>query len=324
MTRAPLSAAAASGLVGAAVARRLAPATAVLAVAVAGLAVLGPLPAGGTELVCLVAVAPLTLLAAVLVRRRSPAGPLLALGTSLAAGYLTAGYLVAGLVRGPDGGGTPGHDAAPVPLSGAVLALCATVALLSWWAVPPATAAFDRRSRRLIGVLLLAAVVPAVAGPYLPAWPAAVPGAPTADHLDGPALRWAVALADLVLLLPAAAATGAGLLRGARWAGPAAFAVSGCLALVGAAEAATTWSAVLYGDAGATAGTALTTTAVAAVTATPALLCWTAVVRTRRQHWAVPGPRREVGVVPPARPATRGGTAGIPVPRAGDGRRGLP
>ncbi|MGY1695327.1 hypothetical protein ACI780_10465 [Geodermatophilus sp. SYSU D00814] len=270
MTRAPLRGAGGSRRVDAATARRLAPAIAVLAVAVAAPVVLGPVSRlGGADVVTSAAVLPLTLLAAAMVRRGSPAGPLLALGTSLGAGYLVAGYLVAGV---------PWDDRVPLPLSVAVLVLCAAVALGSWRAVPPGTAVFDRPSRRVIGVLLLLAGAASVAG------------------------------RDPALLLPAAA-TAVGLLRGARWAGPAAFAVSGCLALAAAAATATAWSAPPPAAA----------TALAVVAALPAALCWTAVVRTRRQAWAVPPPRREATRAAPAPPRPRTGPARVPAPRrAGD------
>ncbi|SNS11111.1 hypothetical protein SAMN04488107_1419 [Geodermatophilus saharensis] len=282
MTRAPLHGGDGSRQVGAASARRLAPVTAVLAVAVAAVAVLGPLPdrrLEGADVVALVAVAPLTLLAAAMVRRCSPAGPLLALGTSLGAGYLAA-------ERVPGRAGVPGADGVHLPVSVAVLVLCAAVAVGSWRAVPQATAVFDRPSRRLIGVLLLAAGT-------------------------------SVAGRDPALLLPAAA-TGVGLLRGARWAGPAAFAVSGCLALVAAEASATTWTAPLPGAAGPAAG-ALTATVLGAVGASPAVLCWTAVVRTRRQAWAAPVPRREAAVAIPVPRGAGTGATRVPAPRrAGD------
>ncbi|WP_157943898.1 hypothetical protein [Blastococcus atacamensis] len=270
-----------------AAARWLATATAVLAADIVVVALLGPLVTGvidyrvspllahqlmGADAVSLAVITPLTLLAAWLFRRRSPHGPLLALGTALAAWYFAAE-----LVLGPDRLGRPGNDEAFFPLFLSVLLLSAAVAIGAWRALPTTAVSLGRRSRAVIGSLLLIIVALFVLGRYLPAWLSIVDGTPSADYVAGPSVWWTVAFEDLALLLPAAAAAGIGLLRRARWAGIAAFAVSGCLALIGVAVAAMAWSNNWHGDPGSTPGTAMAMTFIGVLTAVPAIVCWTAI-----------------------------------------------
>jgi hypothetical protein len=272
-------------------ARWLAPATALLGLAIALAAVLGPLVTGvidyrvapllraqlvGADLISLVVLAPLTLLAAGLLRRGSPAGARLALATSL-----TGWYFAAELVLGPDRTGRPGNDDAFFPLFLAVLLLSAAVALGSWQQARTSDVDVDRRRRRGTGVLLLLVVVLFVVGRYLPGWLAVVYGTPSGDYRAGPGLWWAIAFEDLALLLPAGAATAVGLLRSAPWSTTAAFAVTGSLSLIGAAVVAMAWSTTLHGVPGATAGTALAMTVIGIGTALPAVLWWPAVASAR-------------------------------------------
>jgi hypothetical protein len=266
-------------------ARWLAPATAFLALDVVVVALLGPLVTGvidyrvapllahqlmGADAVSLAVIAPLTLLAAWLFRRHSTHGPLLALGSALAAWYFAAE-----LVLGPDRSGRPGNDEAFLPLFLSVLLLAAAVVIGAWRALPTTTVRLGGRSRAVIGSLLLIIVALFVLGRYLPAWLSIIDGTPSADYVAGPSVWWTVAFEDLALLLPAAAAAGVGLLRGARWAGLAAFAVSGCLALIGVAVAAMAWSNQWHGDPGSTLGTAVAMTFIGVLTAVPAIVCWT-------------------------------------------------
>jgi hypothetical protein len=272
--------------------RWLAPATAVLALGLALVAVLGPLVTGaidyrvapplrdqlvGSDLVALVVLAPLTLLAAELIRRGSPAGARLALATSA-----TAWYFAAELVLGPDRTGRPGNDEAFLPLFLGLLLLSATVAVGSWRPARVPAGDGGRRGRLATGSLLLLVVVLFVVGRYLPAWLAVVHGTPSADYREGPAVWWAVAFEDLALLLPAAAATAIGLFRKTAWSATAAFGVTGSLALIGAAVVAMAWSTTLHGDPGSTAGTATAMTVIGIGTALPAVVWWTAAGRRPR------------------------------------------
>jgi len=220
---------------------------------------------------------PLLLAAAVLLVRRFPAGPLLALPAAL-----TTWYFTAELVLGPDRTGPAGNDEVFLPLFLGALVLSAAVALGAWPAVAAGSLPLGRRARACVGGMLLLVVVFFVVGRYVPAWLDVVRGTPSAEYTSGPGMWWTIAFEDLALLLPAAAATGWGLLRRATWAGAAAWAVSGCLALIGAAVAAMAWSMTLHGDPGASIGTAVAMTAIGLVAATPGVLCWVAVLRPGR------------------------------------------
>jgi hypothetical protein len=138
---------------------------------------------------------------------------------------------------------------------------------------------FERRTRALVGTLLLTAVGAVVLGHHVAAWVSIAAGRPPVEYLADARAWWVGTTLDLVFLLPAAAA-GVGLLRRALWAAPAAFASSGCLGLIGllvVAEAS-------GGPAGSW-GTAWIAPVTAVTTATPTVLCWVAVVRTGRQYW---------------------------------------
>jgi hypothetical protein len=319
--------------------RWLAPTTVVLGLAVLALGLLGPLATGviryrvapllrdqliGSDAVSVVVFVPLLLLAAVLTGRRSPVGPLLALGSAL-----TSWYFVAELVLGPDRTGRyAGNDEAYLPLLLAVLLLSAAVALGAWQALPERAVVFDRRSRGVIGGLLLGVVTLFVVGRYLPAWQHVVAGTAPSDYAAGPGIWWTVAFEDLALLLPATAATGIGLLRGTRWAGRAAFVVAPTLALVGVAVTGMAWSTTAHGDAGSTVWTAVLMTLVGLVSASPALVCWLAFARSGDRRYGsfavsarppragtVLSPRTESGAAPAVGDAARRGS-GTPADRS--------
>lgn len=290
-----------------------APAAGALGLAVAAVALLGPLGTGklryrvppsvrdqlaATDAVALALVAPLGLLAAALLRRRAAAGPLLAVGTALCAWYLTALHLLV-----PDRGGHwPGDDAVFLPLLVGVLLLSSAVAIGAWRSLPSRGLTFDRPTRDALGGLLLAVVALAVGVRYLPAWVALVRGTATTS---GP---WeAAAFLDLALLLPAAATTGTALLRGARWAVPAAFAVGQLLFVGAVAVAVMTWPASAGGLPG-----AAPSTVVAAASAAPALVCWIAVLRSTRRGWR---PAPVPAVPPPPARSSPAAAASLPTPR---------
>jgi hypothetical protein len=288
--------------------RWLAPATAALGCAVALVGMLGPLGIRvidyrvapllrdqlvGSDAVSLTVLVPLTLAAAFLLRRRSPAGPLLALPVALA-----HWYLVAELVLVPERTGRPGNDEAFLPLFIGVLLLATAVAAGAWSAAPTWTARLDRPTGALVGVGLLLVTALVVFGRYLPAWLDSVRGAPSTEYLAGPGAWWAVAFQDLALLLPASAAAGIALLRRLPWAGRAAFAATGWLALVSAAVVGMAWSTTVLGDAGSTVAGAATMSAIGSVSAAPAAFCWVAVLRTGHQNWVHPVHQDDLGPGP--------------------------
>ncbi|MGY2002679.1 hypothetical protein [Blastococcus sp. SYSU DS1024] len=292
-------------------ARWLAPATAVLAADVILLVLLGPFGTGaidyrvseplrhrlqGVDAVSLTVLVPLLLTAAWLTRSRRCAGPLLSLGAAL-----TTWYFAAALVLGPIALGGAGIERMFLPLILGVLLLAAAVVVGSWRGLLAGSVRFDRATSRLVAGLVLVVVTVLVLGRYLPEWVALVHGTASSGYPDGPEAWWAVAFTHLAPLLPAMVTTGVGLLRGARWAGMAAFTATGCLALIGTAVTGMAWSAALHGDVSATTGTAWRMTGLAVLMALPAIVCWTAVIRTGRHNLpdGVTGDLADVVAAPP-------------------------
>jgi hypothetical protein len=291
---------------------------AALGVSVAGVALLGPVAGDvvryrvspalrdqliGSDLVSAAVIAPLAVLAAVLARRGSPAGPLLALGPAVASWCLQ----VARLVGQDRSGRYGGNDEAFLPVFLGLLLLASAVSIGAWRAVPRERVVFDRPTGVLVGSLLLAAVAFQLAGRYLPAWLALVARRPPDGYAGGPGFWWALAVEDLAALLPAAAVTGVGLLRRARWAGRLAFAVSGALALGGLATTARELATALSGPGALPIGSGLWAGAWGLVSLAPAAVCWLAVVRTGKRAWRVAAPPSVA--LPAPRSAPSAGTA---------------
>jgi hypothetical protein len=247
---------------------------------------------GPVETAALAALAGTVVLATWLVHGRHPAGPLLLLSTAPAVAQLAAGA-----VLGADRSSATRDDGHLLAVG--LLALAATVVLGSWHALPAGSVTFERRTRVLVGAFLLMAAGAVAVGSSVAVWVPIDGGPAPVEHLAVPRAWWVGTAVELVSLCPAVVA-GTGLLRGAPWAGTAAFASAGCLVLSGLTVAA-----------GAP-GWLPSISALAAVV--PATLCWLAVVRTGRQHWRdsragdtapVPHPRRPLV---PERTAHRSGT----------------
>jgi hypothetical protein len=302
--------------------------SAALGLSVAALALLGPMAGevvryrvppslraelAGSDLVTVGLIAPLAVLAAVLARRGSPLGPLLALGPASA-----SWYLLAALLLGADRSGRfPGNDEVLLPLLVALLVLASAVAAGAWRAVPRRRVVFDHPTGVLLGVLLLLLCLVDLFGRYLPAWLDVVEGRGAGDYARGPGFWWALAVLHLALALPAAAVTGIGLLRRARWAGLPAFGLSGGLALVALAATARSVAAMAHGEDRFAAGTAVWLAVQVLVSTAPAAVCWLAVARTGERAWrqATEPPGEPSAPPPPRTPRRDGTTPVLPVPR---------
>lgn len=172
----------------------------------------------GSDAAALLVVAPLTLVAAVLAARRHPVAPLLALGVGA-----FALYTYAQVVIGQEYLRLPGNVELFFPLLLLVLLLAEAAVVLGWRAVPPLPPV-SRRVERTAGVALLVVAAFLVFGLHLRtllvAW--TDPGSLT-EYASSPTPFWLVKLMDLGIVVPAALATGIGLLRGAAWARRAAY-----------------------------------------------------------------------------------------------------
>lgn len=201
----------------------------VLALAMTAAAVLGPVVLGlldyrtspttlnqliGSDAATLFVVAPLSLLAAVACRGGRPASALLASGVGV-----FAVYTYAQVVIGQEYLRLPGNVERFFPLLLAVFVLGWITVLLAWRAVPRDLPPPAARLERTAGIVLLLLAAFLVFGLHLPtmltAWrdPAEL-----TEYASSPTPFWLVKLMDLGIIVPGAAAIGAGLLRHAGWA----------------------------------------------------------------------------------------------------------
>lgn len=168
----------------------------------------------GSDAAALFVVFPSTVLAAVLVFRGNPAGPLLASGIGV-----YAIYTYAQVVIGQEYLRLPGNVEYWFPLLLAVFILAEAAVVLSLAALPRDLPSPSGTVRKTAGALLLVVAVFLVVGqhlrPLLTAWtnPAAL-----TEYSSSPTPFWMVKLMDLGIIVPAAIASGVGLLLGAKWA----------------------------------------------------------------------------------------------------------
>ncbi len=226
--------------------RLIGPASAALGIGIAATALLGPLwldvirqhispdienQVVGADAVSLLVVAPLALAGGWLWWREHRLAPAVTFGPAAYAAYIYVQY-----IAGSEFERYPGNSEQWFPLFFAILLLGIVVAVASWSQLEVAALP----SRR---VVVAAAVVMIGVGSLLGlAWVKAIAdvigGTKTAEYLDAPGLFWLVKTMDLALVIPAAIATGVGLLRGSRAASRAASGVTSWLALMMASVAA--------------------------------------------------------------------------------------
>jgi hypothetical protein len=168
----------------------------------------------GSDAAVLIVVFPATILAAVLVFRSQLAGPLLGSGIGVYAIYTYAQVII-----GQEYLRLPGNVEYWFPLLLAVFVLAEAGVVLSLAAIPTDLPAPSPSVRKTAGISLLAVAVFLVVGQHLRsllvAWtdPAAL-----TEYSSSPTPFWMVKLMDLGIIVPAAIASGIGLLLGARWA----------------------------------------------------------------------------------------------------------
>ncbi|GAA4580155.1 hypothetical protein GCM10023176_59170 [Micromonospora coerulea] len=168
----------------------------------------------GSDAAALFVVAPLALGAALLARRRHPVAPLLATGIG---GY--ALYTYAQVIIGQEYLRLPGNVERFFPLLLTVFLLAEALVVLGWRAIPAHLPPPSPRLERTAGVTLLVVAAFLVLGqhlrPMLIAWQ---DPAQLTEYASSPTPFWMVKLMDLGIIVPAAVATGIGVLRHAPWA----------------------------------------------------------------------------------------------------------
>jgi hypothetical protein len=166
----------------------------------------------GGDLAGLVVVVPVALVAATLVWRGHPLAPVLALGPGLWAVYV---YLQ--LIVGQEHLDLPGNSERFFPLLLGVFVLGGAVAVLAWSLSAVADPSPPgRRLERTTGIVLLVLASFLVVGLHLPTLLDAMGDDPTSlEYTSSPTAFWIVKVMDLGIIVPAAIATGVGLLLGA-------------------------------------------------------------------------------------------------------------
>ncbi|MDH3307283.1 MAG: hypothetical protein OEO77_07185 [Acidimicrobiia bacterium] len=247
--------------------RGLAFATVLLGLGVAGNALLGPLvfevieyrysktlvnQAIGLDAVALFAVFPVALLASVLMWGARHGGLILAFVPATFAAYMLPQYVI-----GPEYLRRSGNNEQFFPFHLVLFVLAMGVFLFAWNAVEDERLRpHSRPSDRMRAMVLFALAVFILVGRWLPALIELVEGTPALGAFrENPTSFLLIGWLDLGIVVPAALAAAVGLLRGARWARKAAYAVIAWFALVPASIAAMAITMNVNGDPNADAGT---------------------------------------------------------------------
>jgi hypothetical protein len=199
----------------------------------------------GLEAVTVGLVVPLMLIAGLLALRGHDAAPLLGFGPAAFSAYMYVQY-----VLGPEYDRYTGT----VLMHTGIFALSGALTVGAWVrASRQSLPHLTTRRRRVYGVLLL--VLGAfIVGRYLPV---VFDGALPPEFAQARTFFWSIFLLDLGVVVPATFAAGIGLLRGARGAHPALYALMGWYALVPASVAAMSATMVINDDPHALRGQAL-------------------------------------------------------------------
>lgn len=257
-----------------------------LGIGAALVAVLGPLVAGvieyhasegavnqivGGDVAGLVLVAPVSIIAGVLVWRGHLAGPVLALGTAV-----YGLYMYSQLALGNDISLYPGNSERFFLLYLGMFVLAGAIAIASWKAIGASELpAIPKRLDRFFGWFVLVIAFFLVVGLHLPGLVDAWANQPTSsEYLADPVVFWLVKFMDLALVVPALAAVGIGVLRGAAWVEKAKYAAAGWVALLGSSVAGMAIVMQVTGDPAATLGNTLVFSVFAGIALVSAFLVY--------------------------------------------------
>ena len=238
-----------------------------LAVGLAGNSLAGPLALGviryrfsetlilqgiGLDAVSLLLVAPACVAVGVAALRGARQAAILAVAPAAYAAYMAVQYVV-----GPQYLELAGNNERFFALHLGLFALGVAAAVLAWTAAGPAD--LPEMSERAEGrwSLVLLALAALLVLRYLPGILDLATGTPSvAEYRENPTTYFLIAVMDLGVVAPAAAAAGLGLRRHREWARKAMYAVMGWFGLVGPAVAAMSVTMWLEGDPAASAGQA--------------------------------------------------------------------
>ena len=209
----------------------------------------------GLEVVTVALVAPLAVAAGLLALRGHRAAPFLGFGPAAYTAYMFVQY-----VLGPE----YAEYTPTVLFHTLVVTLSAGVTAWAWALASrePVPQLTDRRRRGYAAVLMLLAAF--IVSRYLPV---VIGGVLPAEFAQARTFFWCIFLLDLGVVVPATLVAGLGLLRGARPAHTALYALLGWYALVPPSVAAMSAAMVINDDPHAVAGQAVVLAAVAVVVA---------------------------------------------------------
>jgi hypothetical protein len=194
----------------------------------------------GLEAVTLVLIAPLAIAAGLLALRGLQAAGILALGPAAYAAYMLVQYVVG-----------PQYPTYQPSIAWHLALFVLSVGMLLWaWT----TVDSGLRSRPRGWAIVTFALAAFVVSRWLPAFAGMVTNDPIPAAPPDVTMYWSIFLLDLGLVVPAAVATGIGLLVGSRWANKALYGVVGWFALVPPSVAAMSIVKLLRSDPNAASG----------------------------------------------------------------------
>lgn len=257
-----------------------------LGIGAALVAVLGPLVTGvieyhasegavnqiiGGDFAGLLLVAPVSIFAGILVWQGHLAGPVLALGPAV-----YGLYMYSQLALGNDILRYPGNSERFFVLYLGLFVLAGAIAAASWSATDSADLpTVSKRLNRFFGWFVLVIALFLVVGLHLPGLVDAWADQPSStEYLADPVVFWLVKFMDLALVVPALAAVGIGVLRGAAWVEKAKYGAAGWVALLGSSVAGMAIVMQVTGDPAATLGNTLVFSVFAGIALVSAFLVY--------------------------------------------------
>jgi hypothetical protein len=242
----------------------------------------------GGDVAGLALVAPLGIISGVLVWRSHPAGPVLGIGPAF---YVL--YMYSQLALGGDVSRYEGNSERFFLLFVVLFAVAGAVAFRCWSVVDEGgLTELQPPVRRVAAGFLIIVALFLLVGLHLPGLVDAWSIEPTgAEYLADPVVFWLVKFMDLAIVVAVMAVVAVGSLRQESWAAKALLVVVGWSALLGASVAGMAVAMLVKNDPGASVTNVTAFATFALVALVLAGLVQSPMIRTKRRHEALNGPR---------------------------------